>query len=136
MFTFGARLVVEINATQALADIISTKGAITSLIAVTLLGALSGFVTGSGIAGNALFMTNAAAIGMNFDSIALFAAIQHSAAGHMAMAAIPVGVILLTALPNRLSEDDRNVMRTAFGLNIIILSLLLIPSVLFIANFI
>ena len=134
LFTFGARLVVEIGATQALADFISATGARTSLITVTMLGALSGFVTGSGIAGNALFMPSAAATGMNLDSTALFAAMQHGAAGHTAMAALPVGAILLAVLPNRSPEDDRHVMRTGLCLSIIMISLLIFSGLLLLHN--
>ena len=134
LFTFGARLLVEIGATQALADFISATGAQASLITVTMLGALSGFVTGSGIAGNALFMPSAAATGMNLDSTALFAAMQHGAAGHTAMASLPVGAILLAVLPNRFPEDERHVMRTGLCLSIIMICLLIFSGLLLLHN--
>jgi lactate permease len=118
-------LLIEIGAIKALASLISTTGPYPALIAVTLLGALSGFVTGSGIAGNALFMPSAAATGANFDATTLFAALQHSAAGHMAMAALPVAAILLATLPGRTPEDDQNVMKIGLKLNLIFVCLII-----------
>jgi len=94
LFMLSARLLVEIGAIKALADLISTTGPYPALLAVTLLGAVSGFVTGSGLSGNALFIPSAAATGESFDATVLFAALQHGAAGHMAMAALPVAAIL------------------------------------------
>ena len=121
LFLLGARLLVEIGATHELSGVISSSGAITSLSAVIVLGALSGFVTGSGVAGNALFMTSAAATGLNFDSTALFSSLQHSSAGHTAMAALPVSAILLAALSHRLPGDDQKVMRTSLSLSVLFL---------------
>jgi len=118
-------LLVEIDAIKDLADLISTAGPYPALIAVTLLGAVSGFVTGSGLAGNALFMPSAATTGMSFDATTLFAALQHGAAGHMAMAALPVAAILLAALPGRTPEDDQTVMRMGLRLNLIFVCLLI-----------
>ena len=125
LFILSARLLVEIGAIKALANLISTTGPYPALIAVTLLGALSGFVTGSGIAGNALFMPSAAATGASFDATTLFAALQHSAAGHMAMAALPVAAILLATLPGRTREDDQNIMRIGLKLNLIYVCLII-----------
>jgi len=119
LFMLSARLLVEIGAIKALADLISTTGPYPALLAVTLLGAVSGFVTGSGLAGNALFMPSAATTGMSFDATSLFAALQHGAAGHMAMAALPVAAILLAVLPSRRPEDDQNIMRIGLKLNLI-----------------
>ena len=130
LFLLGARLLVEIGATHELSGVISSSGAITSLSAVIVLGALSGFVTGSGVAGNALFMTSAAATGLNFDSTALFSSLQHSSAGHTAMAALPVSAILLAALPHRLPGDDQRVMRTSLSLSVLILFMIHFTGIL------
>lgn len=116
LFMVTARLLVTCGAISALSDLLANLGAYTALAAVTVLGAISGYVTGTGLAGNALFMTGAAATGANFDTSALFAALQHSATSHTAMSALPVAAILLTALPNRQSGDDHLVMKTALSL--------------------
>jgi lactate permease len=131
LFMLSARLLVEIDAINALAGLISTTGPYPALIVVTLLGAVSGFVTGSGLAGNALFMPSAATTGLSFDATSLFATLQHSAAGHMAMAALPVAAILLAALPGRIHEDDQNVMRIGLKLNLVYVFLIVVTGSMF-----
>jgi lactate permease len=87
-----------------------------ALLAVILLGAIGGFATGSGVTGNALFMPSAAATGESMGTMAMFAALQNGASGHVAMAALPVAAILLSALDKRTPEDDRTVMRLGLSL--------------------
>jgi lactate permease len=130
MFMLAARLLVEVGAIQAVADMLSGFGAYPALVSVTLLGAMSGFVTGGATAGNALFMPSAAATGEAFDATTLFAALQHGAAGHMGMAALPVLVILLAALVDRTPQDDRTAMRIGLGLNLVYIPLLIASGTL------
>ncbi len=131
LFMLSARLLVEIGAIEALASLISITGPYLALLTVMLLGALSGFVTGSGLAGNALFMPSAAITGENFDATVLFAALQHSAAGHTAMAALPIAAILMAALPDRASDDDQSVMQIGLKLSLIYASLMIGTGLLF-----
>jgi lactate permease len=124
-FILSARLLVEIGAIKVLAGIISSTGPYAALTGVTLLGAMSGFVTGSGITGNALFMSSAASTGASFDATTLFSALQHGAASHMAMAALPIAAILLAALPGRTPEDDHSVMQIGLKLNLVYICLII-----------
>jgi lactate permease len=110
LFMIAARLLVECGAIAALGAALAGLGRTGALFAVTLLGAISGFVTGSGVSGNALFMASAAAVGTSFGQTALFAALQSSAASHAAMASLPVASILLAALPARTNSDDRTAL--------------------------
>ena len=64
-------------------------------------------------------MQSAAATGENFDALALFAALQHSGAAHVAMASLPVIAILLAALPSIETNDERTAMRMALGFAIL-----------------
>lgn len=124
LFMAAARILVETGAISALAAMLAGLGPYIAIAVVTLLGALSGYATGGGITGNALFMPSAAATGETFDAITLFAALQNSAAGHAAMAALPVAAILLAALPDRQPGDDQTVMRIGLrlcGLFIVVL---------------
>ena len=107
----GARLMVECGAITALASSVSRLGQTGAALATIVLGAVSGFVTGSGVTGNALFMPAAAETGRTFAALPLFAALQNGAAGHSAMASLPVAAILLAALPSRTGDDDRVVLR-------------------------
>lgn len=116
LFMLSARLLVEIGAIAALASSLASLGTHAAVVAVALLGGLSGFITGSGISGNALFMPSAAAVGQNFGATALYAALQNTAAGHFAMASLPVGAILLAAIPQRQPGSDQLVVRSALML--------------------
>jgi len=124
-FMISARLLLEAGAIAALADVIADLGAYPALIAVTLLGAVSGYITGGGLAGNALFMPSAAAVGERLDALPLFAALQHGAAGHVAMAALPVAAILLAALPSREENDERSTIKIGLQLSLLYVLLLI-----------
>lgn len=114
LFMVTARLLVESGGIAALAGALSGLGGSAAIVAVALLGAVGGFITGSGITGNALFMPGAAAVGTSLGNLPLFAALQNCAAGHAAMASLPVASILLAALPTRSAADDRTA--TSLGL--------------------
>lgn len=116
LFLTTARLLVEIGGIEALAAMLSKMGPYLAVVVITALGGVGAYVTGSGVAANALFMPSAAAAGESFDALALFAALQHSGASHVAMASLPVIAILLTALPNREVSDDHTAVRTALKL--------------------
>jgi lactate permease len=116
LFMLAARLLVECGAIEALAGTISGLGRDGAVVAVAVLGAVGGFVTGSGVTGNALFMPSAAAAGMAFEATPVFAALQNGASGHVGMASLPVAAVLLACLPSREPGDDATVMRTALAL--------------------
>lgn len=127
-FMLAARLSIECGAMGALVEVLSGLGRWPALVAVIALGAIGGFATGSGVTGNALFMPSAAAAGANLGHLPLFAALQNGASGHVAMAALPVAAILLSALPDRSPEDDRTVMRLGLALGAAHLMLLAFSS--------
>lgn len=116
LFMLAARLLIECGAIAALASLLKGLGGVGTVVAVVWLGAVSGFVTGSGVTGNALFMPSAAAVGESLAQVPLYAALQNGAAGHVAMASLPVAAILLASLPSREPGDDRLAMR--LGLNL------------------
>ena len=116
LFLVTARLLIEVGAIAALSSLLAELGAVLAILLVTTLGGFGAYVTGSGIASNALFMPSAAAAGDAFDLLPLFAALQHSGASHFALASLPVIAILLAALPDRQPADDRLAMRAALVL--------------------
>lgn len=121
LFMFSARLLVECGAISALAASLGGLGPTSATVAVALLGAIGGFVTGSGVTGNALFMASAAEAGAILGGpgsvpVKVLAALQNGASGHFGMAALPVAAILLATLPRRTSDDDASVMRLGLGL--------------------
>lgn len=112
LFLTTARLLVETGGIDELSGLLIQSGKSSIALAVVLLGGIGAYATGSGITSNALFMASAAAIGKNVDAISLFAALQHSAASHAAMAALPVIALLVAALPDCQSDDTRRAMRS------------------------
>lgn len=116
LFMLAARLLVECGAIAALAKSLGGLGREGALVAVALLGAVGGFVTGSGVTSSALFMPSAAAAGETFGALHIFAALQNGVGGHVGMASLPVAAILLATLPSRTSEDDAAVMRISLAL--------------------
>jgi lactate permease len=116
LFMLAARCLIESGAVAALGRVVAGFGEVGALLAIVGLGALSGFVTGSGVTGNALFMPSAAAAGSSLGHLPLFATLQSSAASHAAMASLPIAAILLATLPGRTNDDDRQVLLTGLRL--------------------
>ena len=123
LFMVTARLLVEIGAIAALARSISGLGAYAAVGAIAALAAVSGFVTGSGVAGNALFMPNAALAGGALGHLDIFVALQNSVAGHSAIASLPIAAILLAALPARGAGDDQAAMAIGLTLALVYLGI-------------
>jgi lactate permease len=116
LFMLTARLLVASGAIDVLTAVIQKQGALGAMAAAIGLGAIGGFVTGSGVTGNALFLPSAAAAGVTFGQKDLFSALASSASGHAAMASLPVAALLLAVLPERTQVDDRTVLRWGLGL--------------------
>ncbi len=110
LFMLTARLLVSSGAIDALTAALKGLGVAGAMLGSIGLGAVGGFVTGSGVTGNALFLPSAAAAGAAFDMKGVFAALASAAAGHTAMASLPVAALLLAALPDRTAADDRTVL--------------------------
>lgn len=116
LFMFSARVLIESGAIGAMAQTVGGLGRTAATVVVALLGAVGGFVTGSGVTGNALFMPSASAAGTALGILPVLAALQNGASGHVGMASLPVGAILLAALGQRSHGDEAMVMRTALAL--------------------
>jgi lactate permease len=111
VFLSMARLLVETGGIGALAGLLAQAGAYAAVAIVSGLAGVGAYVTGSAVPAAALFMPSAAATGQSFGELTLFAALQHSAAGHTAMASLPIISILLAGLPNRTLADEREALR-------------------------
>lgn len=117
LFLLSARLLIEIGGTAKLATAAAGLPRELALLCVGLMGAISGFLTGSGISGNALFMASAPQIGAGFGRSILFSALQNAAAAHTALASLPIAAVLLAALSGgRTTDDDRAAL--TYGLRI------------------
>ena len=134
LFMLTARLLVASGGIDALTAAIKGFGPIGALAAVTGLGALGGFVTGSGVTGNALFLPSAAEAGAAIGAKDVFAAVASAAAGHAAMASLPVAALLLTALPDRAVNDDRVALKWGLLLTAGYLCILLLVGALWLTR--
>ncbi|MDN3224931.1 transporter [Pseudomonas nunensis] len=88
-----------------------SPSAATSL--VTLLGALSGYMTGSNVGGNAIFMPAIAMLPES--SRLLLAAVQNSSAGHAALGSLSI-VMLILGLAKTTATEDSELVRFGFVL--------------------
>lgn len=116
VFLIMARLLVESGGIGALSVLLADAGNYAAAAIVAGLAGVGAYVTGSAVPAAALFMPSAAAIGESFGQMPLFAALQHSAAGHTAMASLPIIAILLAALPARQRDDERTALRIGLQL--------------------
>jgi len=110
-FLMTARLLVEIESIQSLANLVSTYGLYSAAVFTAVLGAIGSYVTGSGTASTALFMVSAVATGDSLNAIPLFASLQLSAGAHAGVASLPIIAILLAALPNEEVNDKSTAVR-------------------------
>jgi lactate permease len=85
--------------------------AATSLVA--LFGALSGYMTGSNVGGNAIFMPAIAMLPES--SRLLLAAVQNSSAGHAALGSLSV-VMLILGLAKTQAKEEGELIRFGFML--------------------
>ncbi len=104
---------------QLLAGLSST--AATSLVA--MFGALSGYMTGSNVGGNAIFMPAIAMLPES--SRLLLAAVQNSSAGHAALGSLSV-VMLILGLAKTQAKEEGELVR--FGFMLVCLNTALVAS--------
>jgi lactate permease len=88
-----------------------SPSAATSLVA--LLGALSGYMTGSNVGGNAIFMPAIAMLPES--SRLLLAAVQNSSAGHAALGSLSI-VMLILGLAKTQAREESELVRFGFAL--------------------
>ena len=116
VFLTMARLLVETGGIGALSAQLAEAGIYAAAVIVSALAGVGAYVTGSAVPAAALFMPSAAAVGESFGQLPLFAALQHSAAGHASMASLPIIAILLAALPERRRQDEAASLRIGLQL--------------------
>lgn len=110
LFLLTARLLIETGGAASVALLLSQMSLYAASSLTVLMGGFGAYATGSGVTSNALFMAGASTAGEAFEARVLFAALQHSSAGHVAMASLPIIAILLAALPSRQANDERTAL--------------------------
>ena len=102
-----------------------SPSAATSLVA--LLGALSGYMTGSNVGGNAIFMPAIAMLPES--SRLLLAAVQNSSAGHAALGSLSI-VMLILGLAKTQAREESELVRFGFALVCLNTALVALAAVL------
>ena len=91
-----------------------------------LLGALSGYLTGSTVGGNALMMTMQASLTDDKVLQLTLSAIQNSSAGHAAFASMPIILLVLAIAGPGDSTEESDLVR--FGLRVLLLVVMLVAT--------
>lgn len=98
-----------------------------------LLGALSGYLTGSNVGGNALMMTLQASLTDDKALRLAFSAIQNSAAGHAAFASMPIILLVLAIAGHGQRAEESDLVRFGLKILLLVVTLLTATGLLFIA---
>ena len=96
MFVAFARLQQSGGLLQALAVKGSELSLTENVFIAPAIGMISGYITGSNVGGNVLFMTLQTEVGAYFDRTLLFAAVQNSSAGHAVFMSVPIILLVMS----------------------------------------
>ena len=96
MFVAFARLQQSGGLLQALAVKGSELSLTENVFIAPAIGMISGYITGSNVGGNVLFMTLQTEVGTYFDRTLLFAAVQNSSAGHAVFMSVPIILLVMS----------------------------------------
>jgi len=111
LFVVMARTLVAGGALAALAGTTAAWGREAALVTVAAIGGLGGWLTGSGVAGNALGMADAVRLGAALDAELGFAAVQNAAAGHAAPGSVPIIGVLIAIAGAAGRHEERRLVR-------------------------
>ena len=108
-----SQMMVKAGFLDGLVQMLSDLPQVAVVPLVALLGGLSGYMTGSNVGGNAIFMPAVALLPES--SRWLLAALQNSAAGHAALGSLSI-VMLILGLASTSPEEEGQLVRFGFAL--------------------
>ncbi|MGY3869889.1 hypothetical protein ACW5W4_10180 [Aeromonas crassostreae] len=114
-FLFMSQLLVKAGFLTSINQGLSELNASLLSPLIALFGALSGYITGSNVGGNAIVMPSIAHLPLAQSLLPIMAAVQNSAAGHAALGSLPM-VALLIGLAKGSHEEEQSLIRFAFWL--------------------
>lgn len=112
-FLVMAQMMVKAGFLDGLVQLLSSLPTWAMAALAAVFGALSGYMTGSNVGGNAIFMPAIALLAES--SRLLLAAVQNSAAGHAALGSLPI-VMLVLSLAKTGPQEEGELVRFGFGL--------------------
>ncbi|MCC3761583.1 L-lactate permease [Glycomyces sp. TRM65418] len=110
-FTVMAQLMLAGGMVQAISEALPVETALGFVFLSVLVGMASGYLTGSGVGGNALMMPMQSGIGQDLGDPLLFSAIQNSAAGHTVFASMPIVLLVLAIAGGAERGEDTKLIR-------------------------
>ncbi|MFC4334323.1 L-lactate permease [Salininema proteolyticum] len=117
-FTFMAQLMVHSSMVDTIGRALPVTTVLGFLFASVLLGMASGYLTGSGVGGNALMMPLQANVGGQLGQPLLFSAVQNSAAGHTVFASMPIILLTLAIAGEGEKGEDTMLIRYSLAVTV------------------
>jgi lactate permease len=132
-FTLMAQMMVASGMIGILGEALQSSNPLTLGPLSSLLGALSGYLTGSNVGGNALMMTMQASLSAEKEMSLVFSAIQNSTAGHAVFASMPIILLVLAVAGHGEKTEESTMVR--FGLKTLLMTLAVqvLTTILFIS---
>jgi len=112
-FLAMSQMMVKAGFLDGMVQVLGSLPDLAAVPMVALLGGLSGYMTGSNVGGNAIFMPAVALLPES--SRLLLAAVQNSAAGHAALGSLSI-VMLVLGLAKTSPEEEGQLVRFGFSL--------------------
>lgn len=112
-FLAMSQMMVKAGFLDGMVQVLGSLPDLAAVPMVALLGGLSGYMTGSNVGGNAIFMPAVALLPES--SRLLLAAVQNSAAGHAALGSLSI-VMLVLGLAKTSPEEEGQLVRFGFAL--------------------
>lgn len=126
-FLAMSQLMVKAGFLAGLMQLLTGLAPSAASLLVALLGGLSGYMTGSNVGGNAIFMPAIAMLPEH--GRLLLAAVQNSAAGHAALGSLSI-VMLILGLAKTEAREEGELVRFAFALVCLNTALVAVAAVL------
>jgi len=112
-FLAMSQMMVKAGFLAGLMQLLAGLSPTAATLLVAMFGALSGYMTGSNVGGNAIFMPAIAMLPES--SRLLLAAVQNSSAGHAALGSLSV-VMLILGLAKTQAKEEGELVRFGFAL--------------------
>lgn len=135
-FLLMSQLMLENGMVRAIANALASLGKDLLLFSSPLIGMFSGFLTGSGLGGNAMMMPLQLQLGALTQAESLLTAIQNSTAGHTAFTSLPFILMARTIALDYSTDVPTEGELLAFGLKVAsLLFLLYLLTIFLVAHF-
>ncbi|QSB06079.1 L-lactate permease [Natronoglycomyces albus] len=127
-FTVMAQVMVASSMVTSISESLPVDNPLLYLFVAVLIGMASGYLTGSGVGGNALMLPMQSGIGAQMGHPLLFSAVQNSAAGHTVFASMPIVLLTLAIAGEGKKGEDTQLVRFSLMTSVGVYAALLLGS--------